>query len=309
MGNRVSIQAAALRNPLSKHGQLSAIILAIFGATFVIFHAARSAAANARSSTLQTPQAARSGEASADRTKLAEGEYATYEQSNDGAVGPFGEQIYNLDETWTLWRAGKDGYQVEGVRKFESPKNETHADRFLVDLSRDLTVTRAQEFTKLKWIENSGPLTCEFLPNELHCSSGGADPKHAIELHTPLNDPYGLLWPISPFSLSGITREVERDPVRPTQIDLVSIEQPSQANPVEPTILSGPIQYVGEDSIKAAGKNWRALKFSLKVPLHPEYLIWTSSKGLLLAVAIEHQHKNWREEGMRLERFQSWGDF
>lgn len=53
----------------------------------------------------------------------------------------------------------------------------------------------------------------------------------------------------------------------------------------------------------------RALKFSLKIPLHPQYLIWTSTKGLLLALAIEHEHKDWPEEGLRLARFESSTDF
>jgi hypothetical protein len=243
------------------------------------------------------------------QTKLAEGEYVVIEQSNDGAIGPFPEQIYNFDEAWTLSRDGKDSYKVEGVRKFESPKGELHTDRFTVELSRDFTITRAREFAKLKWVQDSGPLTCDFLPTALSCSSGGSNPQHAITMHTPVSNPYGLLWPVSPFSLSGITFQVERDPTRPTRVDLISIEQPSQTIPVQPTILEGPIRYIGEENIKAAGRAWSAFKFSLKVPLHPEYLIWTSSKGLLLAVAVEHQHANWQQEGMRLDRFQSWNGF
>lgn len=287
-------QLPALRKALSKRRRyFAAILFALVGA-FVIH---------------PSPARQESPSPSEPRTKLAEGEYVIYEQSNDGAVGPFGEQMYNFRETWTLWRAGKDRYEVEGVRKFESPKTKTYADRFAADLSRDFTITHVEEFAKLRWVEDSGPLSCDFLPSEMHCSSGAKNPKDAIELRLPLSEPYGLLWPVSPFSLSGITREVERDPARPTYVDLISIEQPSQKEPIEPTILRGPIRYLGNENIKEAGRNWNALKFSLKAPLRPEYLIWTSQRGLLLAVAIEHQHKNWQQEGMRLQRFQSWSDF
>jgi hypothetical protein len=256
----------------------------------------------------QSPPAAAS-ERVVNHTKVAEGEYAIVEEGNGGAVGPFEEEVYNFSESWTLWRVEKGQYQVEGVRRFESPKDLVHTNRFVVDLSRDLTVVRMKEFAKLKWRPDSGPLSCEFLRVELHCSSGESDPKQTINLRTHLEQPYGLLWPISPFSLGGITREVERDRSHPTQVDLVRIEQPSTANPVEATILSGPLRYLGDEDIDAAGQKWRARKFSLKVALHPEFLIWTSSKGLLLALAVEHEHKDWPQEGMKLTHFRSWADF
>jgi hypothetical protein len=139
--------------------------------------------------------------------------------------------------------------------------------------------------------------------------SFSSDPQKAIDLRTHLEEPYGLLWPISHFSLSGITREVERDRSRSTEVDLVRIEQPSRANPVEATILSGLLLYLGDEDTEAAGQKWRAHKFSLKVALHPEFLIWTSSKGLLLALAVEHDHKDWPQEGMKLVRFRGWADF
>jgi hypothetical protein len=243
------------------------------------------------------------------RTKIAEGEYAIYEHDNSGAVGPFEEEVYNFHESWTLWRVEKGQYQVEGVRRFESPKYELHSNRFSVELSRDMTVIRLKEFAKLRWVPDSGPLSCEFLPTQLDCSSGGSDPKREIKLRTQLEKPYGLLWPISPFSFGGITQEVERDTTRATQVDLVRIEQPGMMNPVQATILEGPLLYLGEENIEAAGRKWRAHEFSLKVPLHPQYLIWTSPKGLLLALAIEHEHKDWPEEGMRLARFKSSTEF
>ena len=242
-------------------------------------------------------------------TKIAKGEYAIYEPANGGAVGPFGEEVYNFRESWTLWLDEKGKYQVEGVRGFESPKGQPHNNRFVVELARHLTVIRMEEFAKLRWRPDSGPLSCEFLPAELHCSSGGSDPSRAMQLRTHLEEPYGLLWPISPFSLSGVTREVERDRTQATQVEFVRIEQPSKQDPVEATILGGPLRYLGEEDIEAAGQKWRAHKFSLKVALHPAFIIWTSSKGLLLALDVEHFQPDWPKGGLRLERFQQWADF
>jgi hypothetical protein len=243
------------------------------------------------------------------RAKIAEGEYEVYEQANLGAVGPFGEEIYNFRESWTLWRAEKGEYEVEGERHFESPRDTLHDDRFVLRLSRDLTLLSVKEFAKLKWRPDSGPLTCEFLPRELHCSSGARDPSQLIELRIPMQHPYGFLWPISAFSLSSITRAAERDPGRPTRVQLVTVEEPSKEDPVYLMTLDGELRYLGKEDLQAAGQKWPAYKFSLKVPLHSSFMIWTSSKGIVLALAAEHPHQNWREEGMRLVKFQKWADF
>jgi len=250
----------------------------------------------------QNPPAVRA-QTEAHRTKIGEGEYQILEQSNNGAVGPFREEVYDFDESWTLWRRDNGEFEVEGVRRFESPKDVPHRNHFRVELSRDFSVMRMTEFAKLKWVRDSGPLSCEFLPTELHCSSKGSSPAHTMQMRTPVAEPYGLLWPISPFSLSAIARAVERDPAHSTQVELVSIEQPSPATPVAATILTGPLRYLGDEKFEAAGQIWNAHKFSIKVALHPEFLIWTSKDGLLLGLSIEHTHKNWPEEGLRLIRY------
>jgi len=241
---------------------------------------------------------------SAERTKVAQGEYVVFEGANGGAVGPFGEEVYNFDETWTLWRTGKGGYEVEGERRFESPKEITRSARFVAQLSRDLTLTGVTEFSRLRWRRDSGPLTCKFLPGEFACSSNAKDRKNDISLRIPMEHPFALLWPISAFSLSGITREAERDPHQTTRIQLVSIEQPSAEIPVNPMILDGELRYLGETSTNIDGRPRRAFKFSIKVALSPELLVWTSPKGLLLAVSIEREGKDWPEESMKLIHFQ-----
>jgi hypothetical protein len=197
------------------------------------------------------------------RSKVAEGDYVVFEGENGGAIGPFGEEIYNFHETWTLWRIGNGSYELEGERRFESPKDATHRDRFAVELSRDLTITRMKEFARLKWRRDSGPLTCEFLRSALHCSSNAKNAGQAIEL-IAVREPFGLLWPISAFSLSGLTREAERDARRETRVQLVSIEQPSAEIPVNPMILEGGLRYLGEENIDVAGRRGARSSFRSK---------------------------------------------
>jgi hypothetical protein len=247
--------------------------------------------------------------ATADRTKVAEGEYEVFEEGNGGAVGPAGEEVYDFHESWTLWRDPKGGFEVEGVRKFESPRDIKHSDRFVVQLSRDMTPERMTEFAKLAWRRDSGPISCDFLAKEIHCTSGSHDPKDPMDLRIPMQFPYGFLWPISPFSLSGLARQSERNLDRPTHVQLLSIEQPNSVNPIYPVVLDGTLQYLGDEDIVVASKTWRAHKFALKVPSRPQFLFWTSAKGLLLSVAFEHPHPNWPKEGMKLSRLEVWTDF
>ncbi len=242
------------------------------------------------------------------RMKIADGEYDFIEQSNFGAIGPFGEEVYDFREAWAIWRTAAGAYEVEGRRKFESPKDTPHDNRFLVHLTRDMTVVNLTEFSKLRWKPQSGPLSCDFLPAELHCFAGA--PSHPdVETHAQVQRPFGLIWPISAFSLSGIARGAERDPNRATEVDLARIEQPDKENPVEVTILKGRLRYLGQVRLDLAGQKWRAYEYSLKVALRPDSLIWVSARGLLLAIAVEHGHANWREEGLKLVRFHQWAAF
>ena len=254
-------------------------------------------------------QQAEKAKPSSERTKVAEGEYVVLEGAKGGAVGPFGEEIYNFHETWTLWRTAKGGYEVEGERRFESPKDITRSARFQAELSRDLTLIGLTEFSRLRWRRDSGPLTCKFLPKEFDCSSNAKDRQNDIDLKIPMEHPFGLFWPISALSLSGITREAERDAHQTTPIQLVSIEQPSADIPVNPIIREGELRYLGDENIDIAGQSHRAFKFSIKVALSPELVVWTSPKGVLLKVGIQHEGKDWPEESMKLVRFQEWEGF
>lgn len=238
------------------------------------------------------------------------GEYEVYEEGSGGAVGPFGEEVYDFHESWSLTRQTSGNYHVDGERRFRTKTDAALVrNPFTVELSRDLTVLSVTEFSRLRWIADSGPLTCNFLINEMHCTIGGKKPKPSTDRHIPVEHPYGLLWPISPFSLGSVMRESERDPQVVTRASLISIEQPSARDPVSPMVLTGNLQYLGVENFSVAGRSWEAYKFSIKVPTHPKFLVWTSKKGMLLALAVEHQHADWPKEGLRLTRYETFADF
>jgi hypothetical protein len=170
-------------------------------------------------------------------------------------------------------------------------------------------VLQETEFTHLRWVKQSGPLTCIFLQADLHCSAAARNPGDAVDQHIPVSEPYGLLWPISPFSIGSLARESERDLKQLHQASLVSIRQPRPDNPVDVLILTGDLEYLGVEDFKTAGQHWQAYKFSLQVPFHPQLLLWTSSQGLLLGISVENSRPDWPKEGVRLIRFTKWNDF
>jgi hypothetical protein len=57
---------------------------------------------------------------------------------------------------------------------------------------------------------------------------------------------------------------------------------------------------MGEERIDVAGQPQHAFKFSIKAALSPKLIVWTTPKGLLLAVTVEHEEKDWPEESMKL---------
>lgn len=238
------------------------------------------------------------------RTFVARGEYQVV-QGNDDAIGTYAPDIYDLHESWTLWRLPDGSLEAQGERIYESPKYERHDDRFSVRLSPDFRALSMIEFRKLRWRPDSGPLSCEFRPAELVCTSGARDPNNAVNLNLPMRSAYGFLWPISAFSLSTITRRAEKIPGKLTPVQLVTVEEPSREDPVFVSTLDGHLGYLGQEEITLAGKKWTADKFELKVPLHLPFVIWTSPEGMLLRFVPESTAETAAEGGLTLVNFTS----
>lgn len=243
------------------------------------------------------------------RVRVAGGEYQTLQEGNEGGIGPYVPGVYNFHESWTLWRLLDGSFEAEGKREYESPKGEQQGNSFSVHLAPDFRTLGMKEFRKLRWRQDSGPLTCEFQPARLVCTSGAKDPNQAVNLDMPMNGAYGFLWPISAFSLSNITRNAEKVPRKLTPVQLVTVEEPSKENPVFVSTLDGHLKYIGQEEVVQAGKTWRADKFELKIPLHPPFIIWTSPEGLLLGFAPETGTEIPAESGLWLFHFQQWANF
>jgi len=217
--------------------------------------------------------------ANPEKVRIAEGEYRIYRRTNDSGIGPFDPAIHDFVESWTLWRTPR------------------------------FTVSQITEYKKLRWRPDSGPLSCDFLPKALDCNSGARDPKQEVRLRQPIDSPYGFLWPISAFSMSNITRFVERKLGSAISVSMLMIDEPGPDDPVVASVLEGKLRYLGREQITIAGKMWLADGFELKVPLNPAFMIWTSPQGLLLDMTLEDNKNRLTERGMKLASYNQWSDF
>ena len=255
-----------------------------------------------RQSARQAPEPATLG-----RAKVAEGEYKVLAASG---VGSFDFAVYDFTESWTLWRLEDGRFEVDGTRDYRSPADEPHRDNFEACLSDSFRVLKLREFRTLRWRQNTGPLDCDFLSSKIACTANAKDKSQDLSLEMPVQASAGLMWPISAFSLSSIARSASRDSKKLTPVELLTIEEPSDVDPVFITTLGGYLKYLGQEKLILAGREWLADKFELKVAMHAPFLLWTSSQGLLLAFAHEKNGNRLPDnEGMVLVSFHKWQEF
>jgi hypothetical protein len=255
------------------------------------------------------PRGVRSRPETSGSIRVAEGEYEIYTTAPGDGIGPFAPGVFNFRESWTLWRIPDHTLQVEGERSYESPMGEPHQNKFSVHLAADFHILRVMDFRPLRWQPDSGPLTCDFLPQELSCSSGAKNPDDEIRLNISSNGAVGLLWPISAFSLSHITRSVDHRAGHTEPVRMITVEEANAENPAVTTILDGSVRYLSEEQIVVAQRKWDASKFELRIALHPPFLIWTSKQGLLLDFSEQNNRGRPTETGMSLTRFQQFASF
>ncbi len=238
--------------------------------------------------------------------QVAAGEYKTL---TENGVGPSDPAVYGFSEAWTLWRLQDGTFEVNGTRSYRSPSDQAHSHQFSVHLSAGFSVLGLKEFRRLRWSADSGPLSCDFLPGKIACTSNAKDVTQNVKLDVPVDEPAGLMWPISAFSLSSITRSASHDRKTMTPVELVMLEEGSREDPIFTTTLSGHLKYLGQEKLLLAGREWHADKFELKVATHPPFLVWTSPEGLLLAFTPENENKTIAGDGIVLVSFQQSKEF
>lgn len=236
------------------------------------------------------------------RKKVAAGEYEIVRpaQGREG-IGPFSAAVYDFRESFTLWRLPDGGFEAEGRRSYESPKGEAHDNRFSARLSAEMRATGVTDFRTLRFRPNSGPLACEFHPQQFLCTSGkGAeDPK--LDLAMKFN--YGLFWPASAFSLGRIAIGANRETGQVMPVQLVTIDEPNRANPVAASVLDGSLKFIHRKTIHLAGVDWDADEFELAIPMEPPYLLWVANDGLILLFGPEGDSISGPETGLQLARY------
>jgi hypothetical protein len=237
-------------------------------------------------------------------TKVAEGEYKVTLEGDLG-VGPIETEVFHFRESWTLWRTN-NGYELEGRRTYESPRDRLHGDNFIAQLGPDLHLLSIKEFAPLAFGRDSGPLTCLFLPRQLKCDSGGKDPAHRVNVQFGMDRPYGLIWPLSAFSLAGLTRAATTLK-KPTPVQVVQLKQLNDTIPVLAVRSDGLIRYLGqsETALTVSGKIERTNVYELTASPIGKMTIWTSQEGLLLVA----ERPSWPKGKMELVKFKKFSDF
>jgi hypothetical protein len=150
-------------------------------------------------------------ETTANRVRLAEGEYKVL---TEYGIGPFLPAVYGFSESWTLSRLADGTLEVNGTRSYRSPSYESHSIQFVTHLSSDFRVLQLKEFRKLRWRHDSGPITCDFVPGKITCTSNAKDAAQNVSLNLSMKEPFGFMWPISAFSLGSVTHSAVHDPRR-----------------------------------------------------------------------------------------------
>lgn len=242
----------------------------------------------------------------ATRVKVAEGEYRVMEEGDVG-VGPIETEVFHFRESWTLWRLPSGEYEVEGNRFFESPRDFPRDSRFIARLTHDLRLVQVKEFARLRFRDDSGPLTCKLPPRELRCASGAKDPAGEVHVQVAMDRPYALLWPLSAFSLAGLTRSAPKDVGRTAVVQLVQLEEITDALPVLAIRSDGLIRSLGtsDSAVEIQGKKYPANVYELTAAPIRKMTIWTSPAGLLLAT----ERPGSMGGKMELVRFTKFADF
>jgi hypothetical protein len=242
----------------------------------------------------------------AGRVKVAEGEYRVSEEGDLG-VGPMETEIFHFRESWTLWRVQNGEYEVEGERVFESPRGYIRDNRFTARLTHNLRLAEVKEFARLRFRPDSGPLTCELLPQQLRCDSGAKDPTHAVSVDFPMDRPYALIWPLSAFSLAGLTQAASSQVDKLSAIQVVQLEEIDDTLPLLPIRSDGLIRYLGQSqaTFTMPGKSWHSNVYELTASPVRTMQIWISPEGLLLAA----ERPGWPKGRMELVRFTKFSDF
>lgn len=241
---------------------------------------------------------------SGDRQRISAGEYEIVRPLHGRqGIGPFSPAVYNFRETFTLSRLPDRTLEAEGRRQYEAPEGDAHDNKFSVHLSSDMHALAVTEFRKLRFRADSGPLECEFRPREFACKTGSKSDDPNLNL-TMQND-YGLFWPVSAFCLGSVAISAHRDAALPTHVQLITIDEHSDFNPVDTTVLDGTLKFIHRKQIRLAGLNWDADEFELSIAMEQPYLLWTSKDGMVLLFGPEGDSVSGPETGLQLVHYES----
>jgi hypothetical protein len=159
-----------------------------------------------------------------------------------------------------------------------------HENRFIAKLTHAFELLEVEEFAPLRFIQQSGALRCTFLPQQLQCDARTQGGTQALDMQVAMDRPYGLLWPLSPFSLAGLAHHTSANAAKPSPVQVVQLEEISDALPVLAIRSDGLIRSLARSPVAftVTGKSWYPEVYELtagpvrkyKFGLHRRVCFW-----------------------------------
>jgi len=117
---------------------------------------------------------------------------------------------------------------------------------------------------------------------------------------------YGLLWPLSPFSLAGLVHHTSANAAKPSPVQVVQLEEISDALPVLAIRSDGLIRSLARRPVafSVTGKSWYPEVYELTTGPVRKIQILTSLEGLLLAA----DRPGWPRSRTALVRFKQFAE-
>ena len=129
----------------------------------------------------------------------------------------------------------------------------------------------------------------------------------AVDVDVTMDRPYGLIWPLSAFSLGSLTRAASQHIGEPVRIQVVQLQEISEAAAVLPIRSDGFLKYLGQSDTPyvVSNQSWRPYGYELEASPILKMVIWRSPEGIVLSV----ERPNWPKGQMQLVRFAKFSDF
>lgn len=206
--------------------------------------------------------------AEAGHGKVAEGTYVITSQQQYGPR----KETSELREHWSLRKLGEQGYQLDSRWTKQEPGSEIVKFSTSLDLSPQLHPVRIKGLP----LFDSRLFLCDLSEAGIRCEFENEHPRLAVRA------PYDLYLPLPWFLASAALRSRVGD-AKQTSIRWVVMDRGGPHSALGFGDFTGSAEYQGEETLESAGGPMAARKFLLRAEPFPNWLVWISKRGLLVA--------------------------